>query len=57
MERERGQKLNVDIASHHIYLFLHLHRAELEKMDDIWFEIPTEALNDAMGYTEEDVNL
>jgi hypothetical protein len=29
----------------------------LEKMDDIWFEIPTEALNDAMGYTEEDVNL
>uniref|UniRef100_A0A673W4X1 Adhesion G protein-coupled receptor G3-like n=2 Tax=Salmo trutta TaxID=8032 RepID=A0A673W4X1_SALTR len=30
---------------------------ELEKMDDIWLEIPTDALNDAMGDTKEEVNL
>ncbi|XP_045546306.1 uncharacterized protein [Salmo salar] len=30
---------------------------ELEKMDDIWLEIPTDALSDAMGDTKEEVNL
>ncbi|CAB1339591.1 unnamed protein product [Coregonus sp. 'balchen'] len=31
--------------------------ATLEKMDDIWLEIPTEAFNDFLGHTKEEVNL
>ncbi|XP_014030687.1 adhesion G protein-coupled receptor G3 isoform X2 [Salmo salar] len=31
--------------------------ATLEEMDDIWLEIPTEALNAILGHTKEEVNL